>query len=48
MDAFVELTKEAHETLPPLLINLFRDALELRGVPVVFEPGRRLVEPAAR
>lgn len=47
MDAFVGLTKEAHETLPILLINLYRDALELRGVRVEFRPGRRLAEPAA-
>lgn len=46
-DAFVERTKKAHHALPKLLINLFRDVLVLRGVPIEFRPGRRLAEPAA-
>lgn len=44
---FVKRTKEAHKALPQLLIDLFRDVLALRGVPVQYESGRRLVEPAA-
>jgi hypothetical protein len=47
MDGFIGRTKKAHNALPQLLINLFRDVLELRGVPVEFRPGRRIVEPAA-
>lgn len=46
MHPFVGNTKRAHSELPQLLINLFRDVLELRGVTVEFRPNRRVVEPA--